>query len=360
MRATMADVAQRAGTSVSTVSLVLNNKPGVSPEMRRTVLQAVEELGYRLPHRRSAERPSEGKTITVVHFADPVPSYRGEVGYLFTNYLDGIRDYCQGKNVNWAFIANYAERDDRPLGYHLMADEILPRDGLILIGLGRSQDSWLLRRVLTENIPTVVLSRNWPDLPISTVSQDHREQARIALDHLMELGHKSIAFIAGERDRHYDWFDWRLDCYRQVTNDLNGQTDEGLIVVGTDGAEAAKTLLSRRPDVTAIWAIYDDRAVEAMRGLSELGLRIPQDVSVIGLDNTCPSPEGCPELTTVGFPGKTVGSLAAELLLKQMEDGELRYAHIVVGSYLVQRESCARPRSHNGAFSAKMKLPSVV
>jgi LacI family transcriptional regulator len=344
MRATMADVAQRAGTSVSTVSLVLNNKPGVSSEVRKAVLDAADELGYRLPRRRSTRETSDSKTITVVHFADPVPSYSGEVGYLFTKYLDGIRDHCQGRNVNWAFIANYAERDDRPLGYHLLADETLPRDGLILIGLSHGHDSWLLRRVLKENIPTVVLSRYWPDLPISTVSQDHYEQARIALDYLIELGHKNIAFIAGERDRHYDWFDWRLECYRQAMVELNGEVEEELIVVAADGCEAAKRLMSRRPDVTAIWAIYDDRAVEAMCGLTELGLCIPVDVSIIGLDDTCSSPEGYPGLTTVRFPGKKLGSLAAELLLKQVEDHEFRYAHIVVGSFLIERDSCARPR----------------
>jgi LacI family transcriptional regulator len=342
MRTTMADVAQRAGTSVSTVSLVLNNKPGVSSEVRQAVVEAAEELGYRLPERRSTRETPTSKTITVVHFADPVPSYSGEVGYLFTNYLDGIRDYCQGRNINWAFIANYAERDDRPLGYHLLGDATLPRDGLILIGLSHGHDSWLLQRLIADGTPAVVLSRNWPDLPISTVSQDHWEQARIAMDHLIGLGHKRIAFIAGERDRYYDWFNWRLDCYRQAMMDLNGCADEDLIVVAKDGAEAVKALMTRRPDATAICAIYDDRAVEVMCGLCELGLHIPEDVSVIGLDNTCTSPEGCPELTSVGFPGRKLGSLGAEVLLKQMHDDEFRYAHIVVGSYLVERQSCAK------------------
>ena len=313
------------------------------PEVRQAVIEAAEELGYRLPERRSARETSTSKSITVVHFADPVPSYSGEVGYLFTNYLDGIRDYCQGRNINWAFIANYAERDDRPLGYHLLADATLPRDGLILIGLSNGHESWLVRRLIADRTPTVVLSRNWPDLPISTVSQDHREQAHIAMDYLIGLGHERIAFIAGERDRHYDWFDWRLDCYRRAMNNLSGRTGEELIVVAKDGAEAAKTLMVRRPDVTAICAIYDDRAVEVMCGLSELGLSIPEDVSVIGLDNTCSSPEGYPELTTVGFPGKKLGSLGAEMLLKQMDDDEFRYSHIVVSSYLVERQSCAKP-----------------
>ena len=359
MRATMADVAQRAGTSVSTVSLVLNDKPGVSPEMRKAVLDAATELGYHLPHRRSTREISESKTITVVHFADPFPSFMGDLAHLFSSYLDGIREYCQGKNVNWAFIANYNDRDDRPMGFHLLADETLPHDGLILIGLGRSQDSWLLRRILSDNIPTVVLSRNWTDLPVSTVSQDHHEQACLALDYLIELGHRNIGFVAGERDRHYDWFDARVECYRKAMIEVNGEVNEDLIVVAADGTAAAKTLMAKWPEVTAIWAIYDDRALEVMVGLHEMGLRIPGDVSVIGLDDTCTSPEGCPELTTVGFPGKKVGSLAAEWLLRQLEDAEYRYAHIVVGSYLIERESCAKPRCLEKGHSVDRAVASA-
>jgi DNA-binding LacI/PurR family transcriptional regulator len=166
----------------------------------------------------------------------------------------------------------------------------------------------------------------------------------MALHYLIQLGHRNIGFVAGERDRHYDWFDSRVECYRNVMIELNGEVNEDLIVVGVDGAEAAQTLMEKWPDVTAIWAIYDDRALEAMLGLQEMGLCIPEDVSVIGLDDTCTSPEGCPQLTTVGFPGKKVGSLAAELLLRQLEDSLYRFAHIVVGSYLVERESCAKPR----------------
>jgi DNA-binding LacI/PurR family transcriptional regulator len=344
MRPTMSDVAERAGTSVSTVSLVLNNKLGVSPEVRQAVVEAAEELGYRLPRRRSAPRHPVSRTIAVVHFADPEASYGGGEADLFTNYLEGIRDYFQGGAVNWAFIANYAARDDKPLGFHLLNDKTLSGDGLILIGLGSRQGNWLLHRIIQGDIPAVVLSRHWPDLPISTVSQDHFQQACIALDYLVGLGHRKIACLAGERDRHFDWFDWRLDCYRQAMIEVNGQVCEELIAVCSDGTEAAKTLMARRPDVTAIWAIHDYRAVEAMRGLCELGLEVPRDVSVIGLDGSCSSPEGWPALTTVAFPHKKLGNLAAELLLRQIEDDEFRYAHIVVDSFLIERASCAEPR----------------
>ena len=115
MRPTVADVAERAGVSTSTVSLVLNNKPGISPEVRAAVLQAVNELGYRLPERRSPKPSPETKTITVVHYASQEAGEGSEVSGLFVNCVVSIQDFLQGKNVNWALIANYRDGD----GSHL-------------------------------------------------------------------------------------------------------------------------------------------------------------------------------------------------------------------------------------------------
>lgn len=343
MRPTMADVAERAGVSTSTVSLVLNNKPGISPEVRAAVLKAANELGYRLPERRSLKPSPETKTITVVHYASQEAGEGSEVSGLFVNCVASIQDFLQGKNVNWTLIANYRDGDGSHLGFHLLEGEKLSSDGLIMIGI-LSQDSRLLQKAMKDNIPVVVLSRNWPDLPISTVSQDHFQQARIALDYLIQLEHRKIAFLAREVDRYYDWFEWRLACYREAMVELGEEVDEELIAVATDGAEAAKTLMACRPDVTAIFAIHDENAVEAMRGLREIGLQIPQDVSVIGLDDSAKPPQGYPALTTVAFPHYEVGRLAAELLLEQIENDRLFYSKVFVRSHLVERASCTKPR----------------
>ncbi|MBN1935314.1 MAG: LacI family DNA-binding transcriptional regulator [Anaerolineae bacterium] len=341
MPPTMTEVAERAGVSKSTVSLVLNNKPSVSTELQRVVLAAADELGYHLPRRRSQKGAVLNKSIVVVHYewrsAEP------HADSIFVDYISGIQSFVQDKNINLTFMTNYREGHQQ-LGYHLLSDGHIVADGAIIMGRGARHDGQLLHQFLERGIPMVVLSRNWPDLPISTVGQDHHQQACIALDHLIGLGHRRIAFLASEVDRQHDWFEWRIECYRQAVLRVNGQVDEELIVLGHDGFEAAQTLIKKRPDVTAIFAVQDLNAAAAVRGLQEMGVHVPQDISIIGLDDTAEAIEGRPALTTVSFPHAEVGYLAAELLLRQIENDSLYYSNITVRSRLVERESCAAPR----------------
>jgi LacI family transcriptional regulator len=342
MQPTMADVARKVGVSVSTVSLTLNDKPGVSPEVRTAVRKAADKLGYRLPERRSPKPATESKTINVVHYAVPGSEEGSEVSGLFVDFIASIREVFLDKRVNWTLIANFRE-DETHLGFHLLEGEDLTSDGLLIMGI-LNQDSRLIQQAIEKDIPVVILSRNWPEFSISTVSQDHYQQAHIALDHLIQLGHRKIGFLAREYDRRYDWFQIRLDCYREVMAELGEEVDETLISVETDGTEAAKKLMARRPDVTAIFALHDNNAVTAMRGLREMGLQVPQDVSVIGLDDSVNSPQGYPALTTVAFPHHEVGRLGAELLLRQIESPTLHYSKVFLRSHLIERASCCEPR----------------
>jgi DNA-binding LacI/PurR family transcriptional regulator len=341
-RPTMADVAEKAGVSTSTVSLVLNDKPGISPEVRIAVMQAVDDLGYRVRERRPATKRSvlETKQVAVVHFASPEVDYNFELSGLFVDFVASIQDYFQDENVNWALIPNYREKDQNNLGYRLLRSGNFLPDGLILIGIP-SQNSPLLQKAIADQIPVVVISRNWPDLPVSTVSQDHRQQARLALEYLIGLGHKKIGFLSREVDRNYDWFQTRLNCYREALADIGEPASDNLIAIGVNGAEAAKSLLARRPDITAILAIHDENAVSAMQGLREIGLDVPRDISLIGMDDSARPPEGYPPLTTVSFSHPKIGQLAAKLLIEQLDDGHVFYSKVFLRCHLIERESCA-------------------
>ncbi len=342
MPPTMEDVAHRAGVSKATVSLVLNRKPGVSPETQQAVLQVAEELGYHLPERR-APRPQGNRSLTILHYVED--ESRSEPYGVVLGFLRGIRTFAQEAGVHLTILAGYRKETLEHIGSQFLNDEGLPPEGLILMGPGLRRDSESVAQALKSNIPIVVLCRHWPDIPVSTVGHSHYEQTRIALDHLIHLGHRKIAFLAGEADERYDWYQQRLDCYRNVMNEINGGTDEALIVLAKDGVRAVQSLMARRPDVTAIFAVHDAKAIEAMRGLREIGLRVPEDVSVIGQDDARQPPDGYPALTTVCFSHVEVGYLAAELLLKQIEDKEITCGNIRVRSYLVERDSCGPARS---------------
>lgn len=339
MSPTMEDVARRAGVSKATVSLVLNNKPGISTEMQAVVLKAAEALHYRVPVRRSSKkRPAEQKNFTVVHLVGQYPDT--DIQGAFLKYLQGIRAFTLQANINLTAIGGYRKGDLARMEAQILDESI---DGLILMGSGVHRESKLLHRALELQIPLVVLARDWPDLPISTVSQNHFQQAQIALNHLVDLGHRKIAFLANEVDQEYEWFDTRLACYKAKMKEINGKEDEGFVVVGRDCAEAAKQLLAQSPDVTAIFAIFDGRAVETIKGLVDMGIKIPGDVSIIGLDNAEDVPAGYPRLTTVGVPHVEAGYLTAELLMKQIENDSLCYGNLTISSNLIERETCSKP-----------------
>jgi DNA-binding LacI/PurR family transcriptional regulator len=343
MLPTMADVAERAGVSKSTVSLVLNNRPTVSTELREAVLRAASELGYRLPARRATRRSTASKSIVAVHYerhrSDPLATS------ILLNYVAGIQSFVQDEDVHLTFVTE--DRKDRnQLGYQLLDGTHLSADGAILMGWSARRDGEVLHMLIDRGLPVVVLSRDWPDLPISTVGQDHHQQACMALDHLIGLGHRQIAFLAAEADCLHEWFGWRRECYELKMRELHGEVDQDLVVVAEDCAQAARALAMRRRDVTAIFAITDPNAVAAIRGLQDAGLAVPEDISVVGLDGAVTDVKGCPALTTVAWPHFQAGYLAAELLLKQIENRYLYFSKIVVHSEVVEGATCAPPTCH--------------
>ncbi len=335
---TIEDIARRIGVSKSAVSLALNNKPGISQKLRQAVLEAAQDIGYSPPEGRQKKQTLLRKSITVVHLIGEEP-YTDIYG-MFLSILNGIRTFTQQANVNLTVIGGYRKGNMIHIGEHILNDKNNPLEGLILMGAGVKREGQLLQQAIEKQIPLVVLSRNWPDFPVSTVGHHHHQQARLALDHLIQLGHRKIAFLAGNNDQQYEWFDIRLACYREKMAQINSDVGDSLVVLGEDGIQAVKQLMAKQPDVTAIFAIHDRWAVEAMVGLKELGIKVPEDVSVIGLDNSEQVPEGYPELTTVGFPHFDVGYLAAELLCKQMNNANIFYSDILVRSELIKRNSC--------------------
>jgi len=348
MSPTMNDVAQRAGVSKSTVSMVLNDKDGVTFETKDAVLLAVKELGYTLPARRPLRNPQKNnllpkpKNFVVVHHVghEPFDSIYG----IFLNYLQGVQAFAKEANINITPIGGYRKGDLNYLEAAVLNNPNTPVDGLMLMGKGIRRDSQLVHRVLEMQIPLVVLSRNWPDIPVSTVSQDHEQQARIALDYLIGLGHRQIAFVAKEGEPEYEWYAPRLSCYRKKMMEINQQVDEDLIVLGKDVADAVRELLTRKPGVTAILAIHDQRAIQIMKGVMQMGLEVPKDISIIGLDDSETPPVGFPRLTTVGFSHFDIGYMATELLLRQLESDNFCFGKLSTRCYLIERESCAKPK----------------
>lgn len=354
MSATMDDVANYAAVSKSTVSLALNDKPGISPELKAAVIEAADALGYQHPKKRqsiqratfSSPTPSASATysIAVVHAQS---GHKAEQGYqptdLYLSYLIGIKRFAESAGLHLTIIADYDETDQMQLAFHLVQNDLSSFDGIILMGGSATQSSRLVTQILEKGIPAVALSRVWPQLPISTVGPNYYQQVQLAIDYLVSLGHRRIGFVAREHDPRFEWFRWRLDAYQAQMHKLFGDVDEALIAIGTDGATAIAELLTQAPDVTAVFAINDECALEVIAGAQQCGRQIPHDLSVIGQDNVIELMGEEPMLTTVDFPHNEVGALAAELLLHRLRNSDISHCNLWVQCALVIRTSCEKP-----------------
>ncbi|GHA07542.1 LacI family DNA-binding transcriptional regulator [Streptomyces echinoruber] len=316
---TIRDVAERAGVSKSLVSLVLRGSGRVRPEKRQAVLRAMRELGYRpnaaarsLSERRSLPRAlastRAGRTPLVGVVLDDLRNP------WFVDLLDGLNSLLHASGVHMLLA-------DARLGRRTGQDPAGPfldlgADGLVVVGT--LPDPTALAPVAAR-LPVVVAGAREPVLPgVDVVCGDDERGARLATEHLVGLGHRRIAHVAGTGavgELRRRGFEAALrahglaDLARVEPGDL---TEEG-------GHRAAVRLLARPERPTAVLAVNDIAAVGVMSAAEELGLRVPHDVSVAGYDNTGVSRLRHLWLTTVDTAPQEVGRRAARCLLDRLD-----------------------------------------
>jgi LacI family transcriptional regulator len=335
-RATIRDIADLAGVSIATVSRVLNDRPDVAPETRENVLQVVREHGFST--NRGARGLSSGRT--------------GMVGLT----LPRVADAYFGPILSGAAEALY-ERDMRivlapTLHDHAREVSLLERlmrgttDGAILMLPEESAEE--LRTLQRQGFPFVVVDpREPPPDGIACVAAMHAAGAKQAVEHLLELGHRRIGAIAGAPG----WYatEERLAGFRAALAGAGILLDPQLIVYsdwsiprGTDGAEQ---LLSLPEPPTAIFGFNDNVAIGALNAARARGLSVPDDLSVVGFDDTEPAMIVTPHLTSVRQPLAEMGRMGVSLLLRLIEGQRVDALRLELATKLVVRDSTAPPRT---------------
>ena len=335
-RPTMTDVARIAGVSQSSVSLVLNNMTGsrISAETQQRVLDAARQIGYALPAiRRDAVNGSERRTIA--YLVDEISTSPHPV-----INLDGARDFAFEQDF---LVAAHVTRSNPELEEATIA--AIRRDRSVI---GVIYSTIFTRRVTLpdalQDMPTVLL--NCYAEPRKHVSILPGEVAGgfAATAHLTELGHQRIGFINGE-----PWMDAsadRLKGYRQALATADVAFDEKLIRSGDwlppTGYHHTFDLMAMDNPPTAILCGNDLMAIGAMEALSELGLRVPEDISVMGYDDQELARYTHPPLSTLVLPNYEMGQRAAEALLDMTVHGKApRPMTIKIDGPLVRRSSTA-------------------
>jgi LacI family transcriptional regulator len=319
-------VAQRAGVSPSTVSRILNGTAVVSDEKRAAVDEAVAKLGF-VPNP-VARGLAGGRTLSIGIVSQAIDSP------FYGAALRGIEMELDAAGYSPLFMSGHWRADEEARCIDVLKSRRV--DGLIVLH-GRLADSAL--RSVARSLPVVVTGRHLKAGNLLSMDFDNREGARLAAHHLIELGHRRIAFISGDPE-HPDAVD-RLQGYRSAIEAAGLRFDPALVLAGSftehSGLLAVERLLDSRTRFSAILAANDQMAFGAALGLHRRGRRVPDDVSLVGFDDLAGSLYMVPSLTTVHNPIQEIGQLAACAMLGLLA-GE-RPAVEVPAPRLIVRES---------------------
>lgn len=332
-RVTMRDVAALAGVPVSAVALALQGKPGVSPSRRSAVLRAAEEVGYARATR-TATPPLIG---LVMEELSPVARADGFVDTLIQGVFSAARN--QGAQV---LLGMYRPGSD-PVG-ELRSLAGRPLDGL-LIANGGDVTTEVIDGLVESHLPTVLIE-NRIERPISSVSGDNFTAGMACTAHLLERGHRRIGMIRGSE--RYHSLESRFHGYLAALGKAGIAPDPSLIRApaphGTrKGYEETLSLLETDNPPTAIYAVSDKTAYGAAAALYERGLKVGEDIALIGTDNVYSSADQPVALSTYDTNSGMFGAVAMRRLLSTLANEPV--THTVLAGQLVVRESSAREQT---------------
>jgi LacI family transcriptional regulator len=331
-RPTLVDVARLANVSKSTAARVVNGaSQGVRKETRDRVMGAVEKLGYERNVLAGSLR-SEHTYIIAVSIPDITNSFWPQV-------VRGIQNTVEQEGYDVVLMNN--DWDGKREVEHIRHIRQKQFDGLI-IRPSSAQNTDLLKL----DVPVVLLDSGEAFPDFDTVNSDSVQGVRLAIEHLVDLGHRRIGLIAGPSQprkphTHRDTYMREIKSHRlHLDTSLIIETD--LTTIG--GYNAMQKLLALRQRPTAIFAINDVLALGALRAAQSAGVRVPEQLSLIGMDDIFAAETTSPPLTTIAKPRYDIGTMAARFLLERIAKKPIAGArHPLIPCTLLQRNSTRAP-----------------
>ena len=333
-------VAELSGVSVSTVSKAFNGYTQVGKGTVKKVFLAAEKLGYKPDSRARSLRSGKHWNIGVLRSIPYVDSFFSET--MLSHLVYGIT--AEGYGVSFEHLS-IGE------GNKLIRPDLISTnkvDGIVIIG---HLDSEYLEQVSEWGLAVCLLDNSFEHTNFCSVSSDHASGNREAVQYLAALGHERIGYIHGT-------LDWpatraRYDGYVETIRELNLRFDPGYIVK-VEGQQqnyrgayrATLKLLSQSPDITAILYVNDWYAIGGLAAIGSLGKKVPEDINVIGFDNSWMSQDTDPALTTVSCEPELFCHTAALNLVRKVENKPIN-SNMVIRSLLVKRDSCAVLRENS-------------
>lgn len=334
-KVTIQMIAQECEVSPTTVSLVLNHKPGVSGETRSRVLETAQALGYRqtlTPNNKISRRLS---TVGIVVKTEPdllPPS-----NPFYSQIIAGVDDACSDIGVNLLFSMLPVDENNLPTKIPPLIEET-SLSGLLMVGTFIDQTIFSL---FGEHMPPIVLVDGYSDTgSYDMVVSDNFGAAFQAVEHLIKAGHRHIGLVGSEQG-----------CYPSISERRNGylralkEHDIPEIYIAdfninrSQGEDETIGLLRENPQITALFAVNDNVALGAIRGAHQVGRKIPEDLSVIGYDDTYLATSVAPALSTMSVDTLAMGRAAVHLLALRIEKPDAARITMTIHPTLIERDS---------------------
>ena len=335
------DVARLAGVSIATVSNVMNRRKPVSTELEARVWKAVKELNYEVNPVGRGLKSSKTNQIGVI-----VPSFSQ---VYFPAILQGIHE--AGIKHGYTISVYETNGDVEKEKQHVNFLKNSWTDGILLASYANIENKsdreyiWSLAVMETKRkkIPVVSLE-NILGPSIDAVIVDNKKAAETAMKHLLDMGHTKIVHMAAPQKLNNGHSRW--EGYKNAIEAAGLPYDSDLVCEGEfspiSGYKCMKELLHKGISFTAVFAASDQIGIGAMRALLDEGIRVPEDVAIIGLDNNFPSTLVNPSLSSVNFPKYDMGYRAIELLSERIDDPNKKRSLIVLDTELIVRQSTSK------------------
>nr|AQQ74456.1 hypothetical protein [uncultured bacterium] len=333
-KATIDDVAELAGVSIKTVSRVVNNEPNVRAATREKVETAIAALNYR-PNLSARGLAGNKSYVLALVYGHPGAHYVLDI-------QEGVLEICRPQGYD--LVVHPAIYKDKNLTKDISEFILEKRIDGVMLTPPISDHVGVINSLRKHNIPMVRVAPTENKSLTPYVETNDREAAYDMTCHLIALGHERIGFIAGHPDHRA--ISLRLEGYKAALIENQIAIDKTLIEQGDNsfesGEEAARRLLALEQKPTAVFAANDDMAAGVIMAAHKMNLKIPQQISVCGFDDTPVAHQLWPALTTIKQPIRAMAKKATELLLKQIKGKDVQLPASILTSTLIVRESTGK------------------
>lgn len=331
---TIKDIARKAGVSVTTVSRVINNRPDVNKDTREAVLRIIEECHFVRNANARSLKQTDGELAAIV--------VRGRSNPFLNDIAERILQLTQQSEVS--FLLEYIDEKDDEFQTALRLHTEKRATAFVMVGSRIDERAQIIAGLEVPFVFVTVIGDRQALPTASSVSIDDRAMGRLAVDYLLDRGHRNIAVFGARRDagdslaRRYEG---AMDAFhaRGVAFDLRRYVECRFSPRG--GYEAAMSFFPLNPDTTAVFAMSDPMAIGIIRALKDLGKRVPEDVSVFGFDGVEMGAYTIPSLTTIRQPVQELAQASVDVLLDVLAGGKSGQRRLLKAG-LQERESVAR------------------